>query len=143
MFLTYHPCCTHVLQNLGILHNDLLLGSCGHKHIQGAHYYDAQINPLESTLIATAGRCSAPRPCWLTLLLRLWRQDDLLGLCGLGYLLGLLGLLNLLELLCSLQGLLLGVEALHRLGLQQFVFPQLKDGSNPCLINVRLEALVR
>lgn len=26
--MTHHPRCTHVLQNFGILNNDLLLGSC-------------------------------------------------------------------------------------------------------------------
>lgn len=26
--ITHHPRCTHVLQNFGILNNDLLLGSC-------------------------------------------------------------------------------------------------------------------
>lgn len=31
---TYHPCCTHVLQDLGILNNDLLLWSYGEKHVQ-------------------------------------------------------------------------------------------------------------
>lgn len=30
---TYHPRCTHVLQNLRVLNNDLLLGSCGQKDL--------------------------------------------------------------------------------------------------------------
>lgn len=50
--------------------------------------------------------------CWLTLLLWLRRQDDLLGLRWLDHLLNWLDLLLLL--LGSLQGrLLLSIEALH------------------------------
>lgn len=73
------------------------------------------MNPLETTFLSDVPRASAwPRQRWLTLLLRLRGQDDLLGLRWLDHLLNRLGLLNLL-LLRSLQGLLLGVEALHRL----------------------------
>lgn len=78
--------------------------------MQMAHCYDpgtkmTDIRRLECHSVTSC-------QCWLTLLLWLRRQDDLLGLRWLGHLLNWLDLLLLL--LGSLQGrLLLSIEALH------------------------------
>lgn len=103
---------------------------CGAEE-EHTHTHTVTILPFQLQLSdAATAQLGPPR---LTLLLRLRGQDDLLGLRWLGHLLNrlhlhLLHLLLLLLLLRSLQSrLLLRVEAFHRLGLQQFVFPQLKQ----------------